>query len=150
MLIKLKRIVSNKNETLGMFIINDEYECMSLEDQKQDVKVYGETRIPPGTYEIKFRREGRMHVKYSNRFPTFHQGMLHIQNIPNFEWVYIHIGNDDDDTLGCPLVGCVPNKSKDGTITLQNSTDAYTRLYKKVSEALLNNEKVYIEIKDLD
>ena len=76
--------------------------CFTLEDQRRlGEKVAGETSIPLGTYEIKLRTEGGMHEKYLRQFMELpHQGMLHLQNVPDFEWVYLHIGNTDDDTLG--------------------------------------------------
>ena len=35
----------------------------TLEDEQRDVKVWGETRIPAGTYKLKLREEGGFHNK---------------------------------------------------------------------------------------
>ena len=137
--LKLVRTWSNDNETLGIMSVDNTEICFILEDQHQVTKVYGETRIPTGKYLIRLRDyNSSMHEKYRGRFPDFHRGMLEIKGVPDFTNVYIHIGNDDNDTLGCLLTG---RKAiiKNGKITLENSTDAYKELYKKVVDAAKNN-----------
>ena len=141
MKLKLSRIWANKEETLGMLSINEKEECFILEDQHQDVKVYGETRIPQGTYKIILRTVGGKHEDYSKRF-DFHKGMLWLQDVPGFTFVYIHIGNSDLDSLGCLLTGR-KSKVKDGKIKVEQSTAAYESLYKKV---LPHIDNLYIEI----
>lgn len=145
MKIKVVREKSNSDTTIGRLFIDDIFECFTLEDEYRTKKVWGETRIPAGTYQIKFRKEGGFHNKYSERFETFHVGMLHIQDVPGFKFVLIHIGNDDDDTAGCLLVG----QRVEGW-RIVNSTDAYTQLYKQVAAALLVHEEVEIEYIDDD
>ena len=127
-----------------------EFLAFTLEDQKQTQKVYGETRIPEGTYEIKLRTEGGFHQRYSAKFPTFHKGMLHLQDVPGFEYVLIHIGNTDDDTAGCLLVGedAVGNQRTEGKIL--KSTSAYKRVYGHVAAALAAGERVYITYTDFE
>jgi hypothetical protein len=140
----LYRAWNNDNETLGILSLNNTEECFILEDQYQDEKVSGETRIPSGTYKISLRKEGRLNAKYAEKFPSFHQGMLHLENIPDFKYVYIHIGNDDDDTLGCLLTGRLA-EIKGGKVTLVNSTDAYKELYNKVVNYAKDNS-LFIQI----
>ena len=67
--------------------------------------------------------------------------------MPNFEWVYIHVGNTDDHTSGCLLVGNGANLSEDNK-SISYSADAYRQLYMIVSRTILLGEKVFIEIKD--
>jgi len=149
----LFRFQSGKDATLGaLFALTElpaatepSFRCFTCEDESRPVKVKGETRIPAGRYEIKLRAAGGMHPKYASKFPGLHRGMLHLQDVPGFEWVYIHIGNDDDDTAGCILVG-------DGAHvggTLSESTVAYRRLYGVVSNAILAGEPVSIEVRDI-
>lgn len=138
------RAWSNDNETLGVLSIDGVEQCFILEDQYQDKKIAGETRIPSGTYKIGLREEGKLNVKYKKRFPDTHKGMLHIENIPNFKYVYIHIGNTDDDTLGCLLTGRQAEIKK-GEVTILNSTAAYKELYEKVIDKALSNE-LFIQI----
>ena len=65
--------------------------CYTLEDEYRKEKIKGETMIPYGVYEIKYRKEGGFHQRYSKRFGDLHRGMLHITNVPNFEHVLSYI-----------------------------------------------------------
>ena len=165
MKLEVLRISSGPDSTSGiLFIVDDtadnpngegfrckrSFVCYTLEDEKRDVKKYGETRIPAGTYEVKLRTEGGYHQKYSKRFPDIHRGMLHITNVPNFEYILIHCGNTDEHTAGCLLVGDSQENNqlnKDGFIG--KSTQAYKRIYPKIAETILNNNKVLITYKDI-
>ena len=142
--LKVLRYSDNGESTLGLLFVDGKFECYTLEDEARTQKVWGETRIPEGRYEVKFREEGGHHAKYMRRFGDFHKGMLHVQNVPNFEYILIHIGNDDDDTAGCLLVGNKANNNQHGVGYIESSTDAYTKLYDKVSKALVNGEEVHI------
>ena len=62
----------------------------TLEDEYRSEKKYGETRIPNGTYKLALRKTGGYHQKYSKRFPDIHVGMLHVTDVPNFEYILIH------------------------------------------------------------
>lgn len=136
------------NTTLGLLFIDGKFECYTLEDEPREVKVKGSTRIPSGTYEIKLRTEGGHHQRYSQKFPEFHKGMLHVQDVPNFTWILIHIGNTDDDTEGCLLVGDSAVSNKDDKGRINSSTIAYKRMYQKVAEALERGEQVDITYHD--
>jgi len=107
--------------------------------------VWGETRIPEGTYKIGLRTEGGHHARYSNKFPNMHLGMLHVLDVPNFEYILIHIGNTDDDTAGCLLVG---EEVRKGAIL--KSTVAYQKMYIKVARAIERGEPVTITYKDIE
>ena len=141
----LDRFKSNDETTLGKLYIDGNFECYTLEDEFRTKKVQGETRIPAGTYLIKFRKESGVHKRYTKRFPEYHVGMLHLQDVPNFKYVLIHIGNDDGDTAACVLVGKYIVSWK-----LQASTVAYEHMYKQVAAALIQHEDVTIEIRDND
>lgn len=137
------RYNSESDYTDGLLFIDCEFECYTLEDEGRNIKVYGETRIPDGRYKIEFRTEGGFHQRYTSKF-AFHKGMLWVKDVPNFEYILIHIGNDDDDTAGCLLVGSTADKDK-GFIGA--SGNAYRSLYPKVANALLSGEDVYITYK---
>ena len=143
MLIKMKRFYSNENATQGVMIVDSQM-VYTLEDEKREIKVKNETRIPAGTYQIKLRNEGGMTQRYAERFGDMHKGMLWLQNVENFEWVYIHIGNHEDQTSGCILVG---NKA-DNSMTIERSADAYNLIYPVIANAIESGEVVQIEIKD--
>jgi hypothetical protein len=132
----------------ALYIDEKPRECYVLEDQFQSTKVAGETRIPAGHYSIGFRTEGRLHNKYAKKFPDFHKGMLEIQDIHDFTYVMFHIGNDDDDTEGCPLVG--QSLILDTKLRLVRSTVAYEKFYKQVANELTNLRSVELFIEDLD
>jgi len=146
----LERYGFGADSTLGkLWRLTDagrEFECFTLEDEVREIKVAGETAIPRGTYELKLRTEGGMHEKYLRRHLEIHRGMLWLHNVPDFEWIYLHVGNTDDDTAGCPLVGRVPSTSSDGEFRVYESTAAYRELYPKLAEPIAAGERVVLEV----
>ena len=70
------------------------YKCYTLEDPIREKKVWGDTAIPAGTYNVV--------VSFSNRFK---KDLPEVQSVPNYAGVRIHGGNDKEDTHGCILVG---------------------------------------------
>jgi hypothetical protein len=149
--LKLYRISSQADSTNGILYINNEFACYTLEDEQREIKVKHETAIPLGIYEIQFRTVGGFHTKYTSRYgPAFHKGMLELQNVPNFDYILIHTGNTDEHTSGCILV----SDNQENNLLVKDgfggkSTQAYKRVYPIIRDALLNNEKVTIEIVDL-
>ena len=143
--IKVHRYGFGRDSVLGHVDWNGDH-AFSLEDERREVKVKHETCIPPGVYDVKLRAEGGMTKRYAEKFPEVHKGMLHLQNVPGFEWVYIHIGNKDDHTSGCILVGDVPVVLPDGEFEIARSKVAYLRLYKAAVTALERGEKVAVHI----
>ena len=132
--------------TNGMLFIDGIFECYTLEDQYQAVKVMHETCIPEGIYDIKFRTVGGFHEKYKKRYGNDHYGMLHLQDVPNFTYILIHAGNTDEHTSGCLIVGETQQDldiSDDGFIG--HSGKAYLKLYNKVAKQLLQGKDVAIE-----
>jgi hypothetical protein len=87
--------VGDRN-VIGDFHSENGFECFTLEDEKKadGVKIYGETCIPPGTYNYE--------VTFS---PKFKRKMILIKDVLGFRGIRIHGGNTSKDTLGCPLVG---------------------------------------------
>ncbi|QDP51162.1 MAG: hypothetical protein Tp172MES766071_5 [Prokaryotic dsDNA virus sp.] len=155
MRLELYRYSSEKDSTLGMlFIVDDEtnkkdFLCFTLEDEKREVKVYGETRIPEGTYPIKYRTEGGYFAKYKKRFPNLHndeRGVLHIDDVPNFEYILIHCGNDTSHTHGCVLVGDVISQNINKEPFLGQSSNCYKRIYPKISNILESQKHLSIKI----
>ena len=122
----------------------------TLEDEYREDKVYGETRIPNGTYELGLRKVGGYNKKYTKRFSKIHKGMLQVLDVPNFEYILIHCGNTDEHTAGCLLVGDSQENNqiqKDGFIG--KSTQAYKRIYPPIAEALERGQKVTITYKTI-
>jgi len=145
----VSRLFAGSDSTVGVLSVDEKPFCFTVEDEKREVKVPGETAIPEGRYEIKFRDEGGMTKRYRAKFPELHRGMLWLQDVPGFEWVYIHIGNTDDHTEGCILVNY--NAMLDpihGGGTGGNSTNAYKALYQKIVNAVDRGEQVFIRVID--
>lgn len=80
--------------TIGELYIDGTFFCFTLEDEIREVKVKDETAIPAGLYNIK--------INYSPKFKEF---MPLIEDVPGFDGIRIHAGNNDDETSGCILVG---------------------------------------------
>lgn len=144
MKLTLIRYSSQAEDTLGLLFIEEKFACYTLEDEYRTTKVYGETRIPAGSYSITLRREGGFHDRYASRFPDIHQGMLHLQDVPGFEHILIHCGNRGDDTAGCILVGDTAQQNITEEGFIGNSTAAYRRIYPQIAAA----DSITIEIGD--
>ena len=147
-LLEIDKTASNPYEE--GFRCKRKFLAYTLEDEYREEKVYGETRIPNGTYELGLRKVGGYNQRYTKRFPDIHKGMLQVLNVPNFEYILIHCGNTDEHTAGCLLVGDSQENNqiqKDGFIG--KSTQAYKRIYPSIAEALNRKEKVTITYKSL-
>lgn len=148
MRLKLLRYSTSKESTLGLFYIDNEFECYTLEDTYRKKKIVKETRIGSGIYTIELRKEGGLNSKYKKKFPDIHKGMLWLRNVPNFQYVYIHIGNESKHSAGCILVGDGVNNNINKSGFINSSTTAYKRVYSKIVKAIEKNESVIIEIID--
>lgn len=152
MQLSLSRFKSDAVSTVGRLSIDGVERCVTLEDGFHVAKIAGETRIPAGRYEIKLRMKGGMSASYLRRFgEAFHKGMLWLQNIPNFEFVYIHIGNTIADTEGCILVGKSASNHvapARGGYTISESEVAYRDIYVTLRDKLVAGEQVFIAVKD--
>lgn len=145
MYIQQVRLQDDGKSTIGMMHVNGKFAGFTLEDTNRDVKVAGETCIPTGKYEILLRPAGGMHAKYSSVYADAHHGMLWLQDVPGFEWIYIHTGNTAGHTEGCILVGTTCDSTY-GNQKILNSVVKYKELYADISGALLRGEQVTIEI----
>lgn len=137
----LKRIAKKDTYTIGKLYIDGEYFCDTLEDKdrglKQSdslsyihyIKVYGETAIPKGKYEVI--------VNYS---PKFKRNLPRLLNVPGYTGILIHRGNTASDSSGCLL--CGENKVVGKVI---NSTKYELKLTEVLTEAT-SKEKVFITI----
>jgi len=147
--IKLFRYSSQSRSTLGVMLLNNKFQCYTLEDSFREEKIKNITRIPNGKYEIKLREFGGHYEKYINKYEG-HEGMLWLQDVPVFENILIHIGNRDEDSSGCILVGSTANNNSKEKGFISNSTEAYLDMYFKVLKSFQKGKRVFITIKDLD
>lgn len=136
MQILINRIAKRQTYTIGKLYIDGKYFCDTLEDTDRaldqsmpindikNIKVYGETAIPTGTYPVI--------IDYSNKFK---RRMPHILNVPGFSGIRLHSGNTDKDSYGCILVG--KNKVVGKVIDSRNT---YNKLFSILNEACKNGE----------
>lgn len=146
--IRVTTVVESVMTTLSAMYIDDEFQCWVLEDAEQEQKVKGETRISEGRYPLDVRKGSPMAKRYDKRFESInHDGMLWLRGVPDFKWVYFHIGNKHKDTDGCLLVGDGVGRGAFGVAsTITNSTNAYLRIYPIIMEAIAEGEPVFVTI----
>jgi len=103
MKLQLKRIYFAPDYTIGKLSIDGIPFCDVLEDRNRDTnkdgkletpKVFGETCIPFGTYQVTIN----MSTRFKRELPL-------LLNVPGFDGIRIHPGNMAADTHGCLLVG---------------------------------------------
>lgn len=133
--------------------IDGEWFCNTLEDKVRDInrngrfdngekKVYGETAIPYGTYEITLDVVSPKFSKYEFYMDVCDGRLPRLLNVPHFEGILIHVadGHRGADLLeGCIGVGY--NRIKSG---LLNGKEVFRGLYKKMSRAIGQKEKIII------
>ena len=153
--LEVMRYSSGADSTLGLLFENGpegrEFLAYTLEDEFREEKLSAETRIPEGTYDIKLRTVGGFHSRYAAKFGTpWHKGMLHVQDVPGFEYILIHTGNTDEHTMGCLLVAdsSTQNITKDGFVGA--SVSAYKRIYPSLAQWLVDGNKLSITYNDYD
>ncbi len=141
MRLTLKRVRQGKKSTLSELYRDGIFQCYVLEDSVRDTKVKGQTCIPMGVFKLGLNYWGGMNTAYKKRFPEMHQGMIEIKDIPNFNNVYMHIGNTHEDTSGCLLVGTYFHRSSDADdFEVYQSAQAYQELYKAIIEKVKRGE----------
>ncbi len=139
--LKVKRRYFGESYTIGSMLINGEYFCDTLEDPNRDLnrngvfdngekKIYGNTCIPFGTYQVEMRMS-----------PRLKRVLPRLLDVPSFDGILIHRGNTAADTLGCILVG--ENKVKGKVI---NSTKWEEKLVAICKDAVARGEEIEIEI----
>ena len=144
-----RRLYDNHRSTSGEFVIEGVVYCATLEDEHRLHKVAKETRIPAGRYPIKIRKEGSMYPRYLKKYGT--DGMIHIQNVPNFTWVYIHVGDGEEDTDGCIIIGRNLIRTYNDFTTIQTigaSSALYKEFHALVYRKIKLGEKIFINIFD--
>lgn len=112
----LRRIALRDTYTIGKLYVDNHYFCDTCEDKVRDLnkdgdlndvgegKVAGQTAIPYGTYKVTMDVQS---PKFSQRASyAWCKGYLpRLLNVPHFEGIMIHSGNDATHSAGCILVG---------------------------------------------
>lgn len=138
--IRLIREPSRNGATLGVLLVDGHFECFALEDQIREVpgqpvstwKVPGTTAIPSGRYRIV--------VTHS---PRFKRKLPLIVDVPGFDGVRFHAGNDADDSSGCIL----PGRTR-GPATVGQSMAAFNDLFTQIQIAIERGEDVWLTIEN--
>lgn len=139
--------------TIGRLYVDGVLFCNTLEDKDRGLKqtdslvyiksrkVYQETAIPKGVYKVAMNV---ISPKYSASawYWKLCQGKVpRLLNVPGWEGVLIHTGNNALQTAGCLLVG---KNTKVGQLTESKAT--FEKLYKKMRAAYDKGEDITIEI----
>lgn len=147
----LQRMDSQKDSSYGVLYDEEgKHQCFIIEDEHRLEKVDGETRIPAGKYQVKFREVlSPLTKRYRNRFDwfTYH---LELQDVPNFEYIYIHAGNTEEQTEGCLLPNTGVSRNGAGEWYGLSSVQAFETLYQNISKHLSNGVEVHIAVRNED
>lgn len=115
----LKRFKIEPGYTVGKLYIDGAFQCHTLEPTARTEKVAGDTAIPTGTYTV-----------FVTHSPRFDRPLPIVMNVPGFEGIRIHAGNEASDSDGCILVGMWDRGTK-----LLKSRESLNALIKKIREA---------------
>ncbi len=137
--LKLERKILNDKSTEGNLLIDGKWFCHTIEDKvrakpnqwNSSVKIYGETAIPYGRYQVL--------VTWSNRFKRM---LPLLVNVPDFTGIRIHNGISEASSHGCVIVSY---KDDDKSHRLINDKQAMNDLTKIIEKAQ-KKQKVYITI----
>ena len=126
-MLTLYRESYTETTTIGRLYINGEYFCYTLEDaiRPEWLKISKQTCIPAGVYRIS--------CTMSNRFKVI---LPELKDVPNFDYIRMHGGNDFQDTDGCILVAY--NKIDENTIQGNAARDLVSRLCMPSQQILIN------------
>ena len=147
----LQRFSDNRQSTLGLLFkkgVLTPFQCYTLEDEFRESKVNGETRIPAGTYNIVIQKqETPKTLSYRKKYVWFKNHLM-LENVPGFVGIYIHVGNTDEDTDGCLLLGDSADNNGVAPGSISNSTVAFMRFYHNIYEYLEKGNQATIEVRD--
>ena len=151
--VRVERRWKKSTYTIGILTVDGERFCESLEDRDRGLKqsdsplwigakkVYGETAIPTGTYNVAMNV---VSPKYSavKWYKDLCGGkMPRLLDVPGFDGILIHPGNTALDSCGCILVG---RNTKVGQVT--QCRDTFKKLYRKMKAAHDRGERITITI----
>ena len=149
MKLTLKRIALKPTYTIGKLYIDNHYFCDTLEDKVRDLnkdgdlndvgegKVAGQTAIPYGTYKVTMDVQS---PKFSQRASyAWCKGYLpRLLNVPHFDGIMIHSGNDATHSAGCILVG--ENRVKGQVLNSMNTLKRLVGILKGADDITITIE----------
>jgi len=128
----LKRQRKRGAAVMGSLYTENRFLCFTLEDEIREKKIPGVTAIPEGKYEVKYT--------YS---PKFKRKLPILLDVVGFTVIRIHSGNRASDSSGCILVGNAMHHD-----TIYDSKNALIDVIQVITNALGNNRRVYLAIKN--
>lgn len=130
----LHRHTRTDETTIGTCYVDGRRQCFILEDIERpgQPKIYGQTAIPRGRYEIQ--------ITWS---PRFKRDLPLLLNVPGFQGVRIHPGNKAADTEGCLLPGETAITDR-----VLESRIAFDKLFALLSAAKQAGRQMFITISD--
>lgn len=132
--IQITRNIFTDKSTIGDLFFDGEWVCATLEDSVRRIKEYGKTAIPSGEYKIELR--------HSNKFNRM---MPFLLDVPYYEGVMIHWGNEAEATLGCILVGVKEENKADW---ISSSRKTFEVLYSMIEGVIKGGvgEEIWVSI----
>lgn len=128
--------------TIGKMFIDGVFACHTLEDEVREIpgepvetwKIPKCTAIPSGLYDVELKNS-----------PRFGPDTLTIMEVPGFQFIRMHAGNDAQDTDGCILLGLM---ATDRTLVGGTSRPAVELVKSQVQAAIARGESVRISIQN--
>ena len=132
MKLKVARQIFDDQCTIGTMTVDGVFECYTLEPMTRPdgaPKVFGKTAIPCGIYRVTITFSGH-----------FQRDMPLVNDVPDYDEIRIHPGNDPANTEGCCLVG--EEREQDAIL---HSVAAFEPLFAKIKSAIDSGDEVTIE-----
>ena len=150
----LDRKYKKETYTIGNLYVDGEWFCNSMEDKDRglsqtmsveeikETKVYGETAIPTGRYEVRMDIVSPKYNGVKWYKDNFGGRMPRLESVKGFSGILIHSGNTALDSNGCILVGM--NKAKGKVL---DSRATFQKLWKVLEQARKAGKKIYLTVK---
>lgn len=151
---KIQHIRSFRGDryTISHIYVDGKYFCDAIEDkdrgltsemteeQIRKVKVYAETAIPYGTYDVTI---DVVSPKLSQRavYNPIKGKIPRLLNVKGFDGILVHIGTTEKSSAGCIIVGY--NKKKGMVV---DSNKVFFKLYVLMQKAKANKERITWEV----
>ena len=149
----LDRKYRKETYTIGNLYVDGEWFCNTLEDKDRGlsqtmtleeinkIKVYGETAIPTGRYEVRMDIVSPKYNGVKWYKDNFGGRMPRLESVKGFSGILIHSGNTALDSNGCILVGL--NKAKGKVL---DSRATFQKLWKVLEQARKTGKTIYLTV----
>lgn len=152
----VKRIAKRETYTIGRLYIDGIYFCDTLEDKDRglddsmnvkkirELKVYGETAIPTGEYQVTLDVVSPKFSKCRFYMDACQGKLPRLLNVKGFEGVLIHCA---EGSKGAELLqGCIGVGRNTIVGGLTDCKSTFRKLYNKLSEAKERNEQIWLSV----